>query len=360
MRNPTKAIRALLPLVIVACSSAAPTTGFPGANSGDTTAATSGSDQAATTGDTSAASSSGSNPTATSGSPVDTSDATAATTATPVDDAGPPPDASYSDTVTIQTVDIPVAANTELVKCQNFKNPFGRDVALLETESVMVSSHHMFVFHDPSFDADTNSVADCSGIEFHDLLHMAQTPMQSITYPPGVGRMLKGTDGLRLLVHLLNTGTTAVTAHVTVTLHAVATTDVQTLAVSVFFNNAILVVPTGVSTQSRTFTIPSNIKLMTAVSHMHSRATAFLATTNTGQVLYKGTNWNEPVPATYNPPMDITAGSVVTWSCTYNNMTGTTLTFGESANTNEMCIMAGVAYPDTPGVDLGTSLESVL
>jgi len=359
MRNPTKAIRALLPLAIVACSSAAPTTGFPGASSGDTSAASSGSDQAATSGASTPASSSGSDTTATSGSSVDTSDASTPV-ATPVDDAGPLPDASWSDTATIQTVDIPVAANTELVKCQNFKNPFGKDVALLETVSTMVSSHHMFVFHDPSFNADTNSVADCSGIEFHDLLHMAQTPMQALTYPPGVGRILKGTDGLRLLVHLLNSGTTAVTAHVTVKLHAVATTDVQSIAVSVFFNNAVLYVPTGVSTQSRTFTIPSNIKLLSAVSHMHSRATAFSATTNTGQVLYKGTNWNEPVPTTFNPPMDITAGSVVTWACTYNNMTGTTLTFGESANTNEMCIMAGVAYPDTPGVDLGTSLESVL
>ena len=53
---------------------------------------------------------------------VDTSDASAVTM-TPVDDAGPPPDASYNDTETIQTVDIPVAANSELVKCQKFQEP---------------------------------------------------------------------------------------------------------------------------------------------------------------------------------------------------------------------------------------------
>jgi hypothetical protein len=33
---------------------------------------------------------------------------------------------------------------------------------------------------------------------------------------------------------------------------------------------------------------------------------------------------------------------------------------GLAANTNEMCILAGVAYPAKAGFDLGTSLESVL
>jgi hypothetical protein len=58
--------------------------------------------------------------------------------------------------------------------------------------------------------------------------------------------------------------------------------------------------------------------------------------------------------------MAIAAGTVITWVCTYNNMTGMTLTFGESANTDEMCILAGMAYPKTAGVALGTTLESVL
>ncbi len=367
MRNATKAFRALLPLAIVACSSATPTEpGFPGVSSGDSQGASSGSAQAtASSGDTSGGSVSGSSTTApsTSGSPDTTAmGASGASHAADTTDAAVASDAPTlpGDVAMIQTVDIPVPANSEQVMCQNFKNPFGKDVAILESDSTMVSSHHMFVFHGSSYNADTNSVSDCSGIEFHDLLHMSQTPEGDIVYPPGVGRVLSGTDGLRLLVHLLNPGTTALTARVTVKFRTVAPSDVATHAVSLFFNNAILTVPTGVSTQSRTFSIPNDIKVMLAVSHMHSRATAFSATTNTGQVVYQGTNWDEPVPTKYNPAMDVAKGSIVTWSCTYNNKTGMTLTFGESANTNEMCILAGVAYPKTPGVELGTSLESVL
>lgn len=268
--------------------------------------------------------------------------------------------------VSFSTVEIPVPAGAEMVKCQNFSNPIGKDAALIETDSDMVSSHHMFVFHGTSY-TDTNSVADCSGIEFSDLLHMSQTPQQQFVFPDGVGRVLPSGEGLRVLVHLLNPSTTAVTAKVTITFHAVDPSLIQYKAVSLFLNNALLSVPAGMSVQTRTTgALSQNIKLMGAVSHMHSRATAFSATTSTGKTLYSCNSstgvdcWNEPSPANFTPALDIASGTTFTWSCTYNNTTGKTLTFGESANTNEMCIFAGVAYPATAGVDLGTSLEWVL
>ena len=362
-----------LAIAVGACS--APATdpgGFAGAGSGGEGAQSSGSGPGAAasgSGSTSSGSTSRPSGTATSsgGGTSGSSRASGGASSGGAGSGGAPgdggmlaPDSGTSNIATIQTVDIQVPAGSELVKCQNFKNPIGQDSALLETDSNMVSSHHMFVFHDPSFNQDTNAVADCSGIEFHDLLHMAQTPQQSVVYPAGVGRSLKAGDGLRILVHLLNPSAQAATARVTIKMRWVAPTAVQSLAVALFLNNAVLVVPTGMSTQSRTFTVPSDIKLMSAVSHMHSRATSFSATTNTGTVIYQGTNWNEPSPTQFNPNMSISQGTIVTWACTYNNTTGMTLTFGESANTNEMCILAGVAYPAKAGFDLGTSLESVL
>jgi hypothetical protein len=356
----------LLPLALAACSGKNPSPGFAttdttqgtdGADAGDDGAAAASSADPGQGSTGPSGSSGGSSGTVTSNSGV-TSGSTGGT-----GDGGivsVPVDSGTGGVATIQTVDIQVPANTELVKCQNFKNPFGKDVALLETDSTMVSSHHMFLFHDPSFNMDTNSAADCSGIEFHDLVHLSQTPKQTIAYPEGVGMSLKATDGLRILVHLLNAGSEPVTAHVSISMHAVDPSQVQTLAVALFLNNAVLVVPQGMSTQSRTFTVPSDIKVMLAVSHMHSRAISFSATTNSGQTIYKGTSWNEPIPQQYAPAMSVASGSIITWACTYNNTTGQTLTFGESANTNEMCILAGIAYPATPGVDLGTKLESVL
>jgi len=264
-------------------------------------------------------------------------------------------------TTSFSTVQIPVAAGAELVKCQNFQNPIGKDAAIVESDSNMTNSHHMFVFHDPSFNQNDNAVSDCSGIEFHDLLHMAQTPQQKIPYPTGVGRVLPATEGLRVLVHLLNPGATDVTAQVTITFQTVAPNAVSRHAVSIFLNQVLLTVPPGTSDSPDSFTIPSDALLMTDVSHMHSRATNFNAVVNeTGDILYQGTQWNEPVVKNFNPALLLHAGNNITWTCSFNNTTGMTLTFGESANTNEMCILAGIVYPATAGVELGTSFESVI
>jgi hypothetical protein len=100
---------------------------------------------------------------------------------------------------------------------------------------------------------------------------------------------------------------------------------------------------------------------MLDVSHMHSRAVSFNATVNeTGDVLYQTTQWSEPVPKSFNPPLTLHAGNTITWTCSFNNTTGSTLTFGESATQNEMCILVGTVYPTTAGVELGTSFESAI
>jgi hypothetical protein len=52
-------------------------------------------------------------------------------------------------TVTIKTTSRTVAAGEEAFFCQNFSNPFGQDVDVLQSESFMTpGSHHMFVFYE--------------------------------------------------------------------------------------------------------------------------------------------------------------------------------------------------------------------
>jgi hypothetical protein len=80
---------------------------------------------------------------------------------------------------------------------------------------------------------------------------------------------------------------------------------------------------------------------------MHKQGIHFVATTSTGQTLYDGTEWAEPTPKSFNPPLHLASGTRITWACTYNNTTGKTLTFGESAGTNEMCIFPGEFYNST-------------
>jgi hypothetical protein len=109
-----------------------------------------------------------------------------------------------------------------------------------------------------------------------------------------------------------------------------------------------LTVPPGAGQMvSTSCSIPSaygQIGLLGAASHMHSRGVHFVAQTSTGVALLDDTTWNEPPYHTYDPPVMLNPGDAISWTCTYDNNTGMTLVFGDSAIRNEMCIFAGLYY----------------
>ena len=272
--------------------------------------------------------------------------------------AAPPPAGSQEFDITTSMFQVP--AGGETYKCQNFKNPVAQDVAIVQSSSFMPKgSHHMFVFHGASYDADTNTVADCLGTEFATYVHVAQGPEVTISYPPDVGYALKGTEGLRIIAHYLNTTSSIINAAVNVKFYYVPPDQVHYLAAEMWLNDLAVTVPPGMSVTSRTFTVPYEIKMLYALPHMHSRGVHFKASTSTGQVFYDADGWNEPPPNVFDPPLDVPAGAVVTWACTYNNTSTSTLTFGESATSNEMCIFNGAFYPVQAGANQGVPLDNV-
>ncbi|HEX3593918.1 MAG TPA: hypothetical protein VHU80_02420 [Polyangiaceae bacterium] len=260
--------------------------------------------------------------------------------------------------LTLTTTPFMLDPGEEAFKCQNFANTTGKDIAVIQASATMAKgSHHMFVFYDPTFDADV-ALADCSGTEFHDFLILTQSPEETQTYPAGVGRVLKSNNGFRAGMHYLNTTPDPLMANVSARFDYVDTTAVQHLAAQMELNQGLLAVPPGTSTQSHQFAVPYDISLIYAISHMHKQATHFKAATST-QTLYETTVWDEPVPKTYDPPIQIPANSTITYACDYNNGTGMTLTFGESAQKNEMCIFFGVFYATQPSSPQGQGLDQL-
>jgi hypothetical protein len=264
-----------------------------------------------------------------------------------VSDAG-----SGWEELTFTSDTFPVGPGEEIYRAQNFANPIGHDVDIIESESFMTpGSHHMFAFHAASYNAN-GALGTSSGIEFAPYVHTAQTPQQLTTYPPGIGRYLPAGDGIRLQVHYINTGATSLTASVSLRIRYVDTSKVQYHAAEVFLNDVGVRVPPGTSTATMTVAMPYAVKLLGAGSHMHKRAVNFDSKTNDGREIYTTTQWDEPQAAAFNPTIDIAAGGSITWSCTWNNDTGQTLSFGESAATNEMCIFSGVYYPAPGGAGI--------
>lgn len=261
--------------------------------------------------------------------------------------SGGNPDAGVSDqSVTLTMGPFTVPGGSEVFKCQTFANPFGgKDVDVKEYEEHMTQgSHHMFVFF--SAGATDGAVEDCpnGGLEYHPYPFSAQSPDATLTYPPTVGSHIPGAMGFMLNAHFLNAQATALQATLTVTFHLAVPGAVTQYAGVVFMNNVGITVPPGTSTATKTVTMPQDMNVIESASHMHQEATNFVATSGS-QTLYTTPSWSNPVPAFYDPPLKLTSGSPVTWSCTYVNNTGQTLTFGESALTNVMCIYTMQFYP---------------
>jgi hypothetical protein len=269
-----------------------------------------------------------------------------------------------------------VAPGAEFYKCQDVPNPFNADIAIVKTQSTVSRGvHHMYAFQIPTAQAAFNPtpagfpaptppftpdgkktpVFDCpgGGFEFHPYFHLTQRADDTLTYPEKTGRSLKAAEAIRYNVHILNTGTAPITIAADVVVNYVKPTDVQQLAAGIFVFAATLQVPTGISTKTFSYGVTQNINFLQMTGHMHRRGTHYEAKVKgadgTVRPLYTNDSWDEPPTLNFAPPLSLVPGDVIEYSCTYNNETAGTLTYGESAANNEMCNLFGVFFPAADG-----------
>jgi hypothetical protein len=261
---------------------------------------------------------------------------------------GPSGTTVNGDTITITTEAFQVDAGAEVYMCQDFANPFGAvDAEVQQIDSQMTSgSHHMLLFfRDSAHDSD---VAACPALQFAPMLAGAQTQKTSLPYPPGVAALIKGTQGFHMQMHYLNTTHASLIAQVTVSFKKAAPGTVQQHAGVFFFNNlAISVPPQTTADVTKSCTFPKDVNIMFATGHTHMFTNRFTATIN-NNVVYDTTSWDNAPLQAFDPVMPVAANTPVTWSCNMTNPNGpngASLTFGDSALINEMCIFNGQYYP---------------
>jgi hypothetical protein len=262
--------------------------------------------------------------------------------------AAGPPSADPPGTVTLATDSFELQPGQEIYKCQNFDNPFGgKDTAVQRIVTDMApGSHHLHVYN--LTEGTSRSLEDCNISDFHALVHAAGTPHSETQYSAGMATKIRGSTGLRIQLHYLNTSADVKTVNATLKLSPVDATTITQWVAQLYLNRVVLTVSPGAGqTVTTNCSIPATygtIGLIGGGTHMHMRGVHFVATTNAGVSLADTDQWNEPPPITYAPPILMNPGDSVTWTCTYNNDTGQTLTFGPSASTNEMCIYLARYY----------------
>jgi hypothetical protein len=259
-------------------------------------------------------------------------------------------------TVTLTTDQFLLKADQEIYKCQNFDNPFGsKDTAIQRvTTDMSQGSHHLHVYHMTT--SATRTLEDCDINDFHPLLFAAAQPHAEQQYPAGMAAKLLGTAGIRIQLHYINTSGHDLTVNAVLKLTPVDYSTVTKWVSELYFNQLSVSVPPGDGkTISTTCAIPSTygpIGLVAGGTHMHKQGVHFTATTSTGVTLADVTSWDDPPPINYDPPIMMNPGDTITWTCTYDNPTANTLVFGESAETNEMCIYLGRFFSAPDGAQL--------
>ena len=264
----------------------------------------------------------------------------------------PPNEKTFTFTMDTFTVE----AGQEVYRCQNFANPFGDDIEVTKFESHMASgSHHLLMYY-MGPDPKTGPLQDgpltpCSGLEFHASPYGTQLPDDFVQYPPGIAALAKKTDGFRFQSHYLNTTNAPITASVVTTFHIAEPGTITDHAGVLFMvqpNFAIKPHTTQVVT--RNCKVPRDMNLLLASSHMHQHGTHFDGNVG-GNLVYTTNTWDNPKPKIFSPEVVAKQGDPISFSCTFQNDSDKTLTFGESALINEMCIFSAQYYPLPLGAD---------
>jgi hypothetical protein len=261
-------------------------------------------------------------------------------------------------------MDVTIPAGQELLRCIYAPFPADRGViAVSGAESHYTpGSHHILAYRSDltstTIPEDQTGVFDCSDGEWQ--RHMrgsyyeAQQPDEERELPPGIAHKFQPNEVIILQAHYVNTTGEELNAHVKLKVHVTDLASVQQEAGSIMFNNGRLVVPPhSKSRTTMTCTLPQDINLALLWSHMHSRGTHFLATTDDPEAaavlgdLFESDTWSEPRPRAYpaDPPVTLHAGTHITFSCDYENTTDTEFHFGNSAPSNEMCLLHGMYWP---------------
>jgi len=252
----------------------------------------------------------------------------------------------------------------EVTYCYYFHTPNTGTLGIKKWTSDMTpGSHHMiYFFGNASQPADgtLDPSGNCGGggLQAPIWIYAAQTPTADMPMPTddGAGKPLgmnvPANQPGYFQMHYLNASDTPLMVHVKLDAYAYdAGTAYTQTAAYITYNNSINIGPhaTGV-VETQTCNTPAGSKFWLVSTHAHKQAVKTEILDGSTSV-FSSTDWEHPgVKAWGATPYFSFASGKMTYSCTYDN-TGTnannTITSGQSAQTNEMCMGTGYFFPAT-------------
>lgn len=223
-------------------------------------------------------------------------------------------------------------------------------------------SHHLIVYKTNDTAEQTTPFA-CQ--PFSDLAHpekgtplmISQKKDDTLEFPSGVALALDADQYVRLELHYINTGTTALDVSASSTFVSVPDDQVQNEAGFLFMGDIDISIPPQSTATVGPIYMPepspvAGSKYFGVTGHEHQWGTDVTVATTTGKTgtdtsIYNvpGWSWSEPKTVYLDPPVTVPSGGGFRFTCTWNNLSADTVDFGESA-TQEMCFFWTYYYPD--------------
>lgn len=279
-----------------------------------------------------------------------------------------------------------VPPGKEIFLCYYVNLPNGAEFDVGEFQSWMStgSSHHFIVYQQtqgnnpignglPVLPQPDGTLQNCQ-VATGNWVYATSTPGEivSATMPEGVGLPFAAGQQIVLNMHFINAS--PMPLYPKVKLNILRAKNVVYKAAAVVSFNQSINVPAGTATApgrqtvNGTCTVPVGSKVFQMSTHTHKHATAATvsfvrngvsaeivhtgttATYPTEQRVGTGTDWEHPGVSLWPGPSFLTtqAGDSFTYSCSYLNTSATPVTVGETAATNEMCMMVGYFFPAGP------------
>jgi hypothetical protein len=276
----------------------------------------------------------------------------------PPDDAFTPPPAPEHGTQVVVD-DFTVAPFSELERCRYINAPNDAAGHVVRIELVARAGlHHAFVSKAPRELADDD--VPCfgfpdevmQGIDIPAPLYASSTQVaeEVVAFPEGVGIEIEAGQQLVFNYHYLNTGPDPIDGEIYLNLHfADPEAEIASAQVFVFGNmGGVDIPPHGTQRLTTTCAFPDDVALVSATPHMHALGTRFEIRRHDGEapaeMLLETTDWHDPETKIFDPPLLLSAGEGLTFTCEWRNDLDHPVGFGQTAE-DEMCFVFGYFYP---------------
>jgi hypothetical protein len=275
----------------------------------------------------------------------------------------PPPARGFQ----IKTPEITIMPGQEITYCYYLKTPNTEDMVVKKWSSVMTTgSHHMILFTtgtlgmpEGTVSASQCGVGGASAQNVPAWIYAAAQEVAELALPTDdgtgkpLGQVITAGKPAYVQMHYVNPSDDPMKVRVTINAEAFeATVPYTPTSPYITFNGNISIPPGAMGdVETQSCSTPPGTKFWMMSTHSHKQSVKTEVKSGAATV-FTSTDWEHPGAQMWMTPSTFHTfdANRLTFSCTYNN-TGTnvnrTITTGDSAQTDEMCMATGYHFPAT-------------